>query len=146
VPLAFNGLYAVGPDSLSCCWIAPQARLLVRKHAPARTLVAGVRIPNVPRFAKGQRITVTFPGTGAPPQRSQRFAAGDQTTLKFSVPPELRDAKGLIPVAIASDVDFVPHRDAVPTESLLRFLRLRTTASNEDVRHLGLELLYLYFQ
>jgi hypothetical protein len=139
----FDGIYSEGSGVLSCCWIAPRATLLVRKSGPARTLVAGLRVPNIPRFEGGQTIAIAF-ASGQP--HVEHLEAGSQYTIKVPVPRAIVDAKGLIPITIASDVDYVPSRDAPPVQSLATFLHLRTPPKNNDVRHLGGMLLYLYFQ
>jgi hypothetical protein len=144
-PFEFGGLYAEGAGVLSCCWIAPHATLLVKKRGPASTLVAGLRIPNVPRFANGQTVAISFPGSTDPPVRA-RIAAGGQRMIKVPIPSRLRGRTGLIPVEVTSAVDYVPSRDAPPTRTLFTMLHLRAAQSNTDVRSLGAILLYMYFQ
>ena len=144
-PAEFNGLYTESPDILSCCWLAPRAALLVRKRGPAKTLVAGFWVPVVPRFRDGQQVTVSFPNGGAQPVTT-KLDAGEHYMIKIPVPPNVQKQKGLIPIDIASAVDYVPARDAVPEFSWFTFLHLRAPVSNTDVRHLGVVLVYLYFQ
>lgn len=141
----FNGLYTQGPETLSCCWIAPHATLLVHKRGPANTLVAGFRLPNVPRFDQGQQISISFPGIDAPPRRAD-LQVDSQYLIKVPVPPPLRARTGLIPVTITCTVDYVPRRDDPPVYSLLAMLHLRAPETNDDTRPLGVVLLYLYFQ
>jgi hypothetical protein len=141
----FNGLYMEGPDVLSCCWLAPQASLLVRKHGAAKTLVAGFWVPAVSRFDGGQDVTVSFAGTGSAPITTH-LDAGTHYMLKLPVPPRLRTQSGLIPIDITSAVEYVPSRDTPPEFSWFTLLRLRSTVSSGDVRHLGVVLVYLYFQ
>jgi hypothetical protein len=140
----FNGLYTGSPDVFSCCWIAPHATLLVRKRGPASRLVAGFWIPDVARFAAAQHVAIAFAGIRAPPRRAQ-LEAGEQSTITIPVPRALRAASGLVPVTITSAIDYVPSRDAKPSRSLLSLLHLRAPQSNDDTRHLGAVLLYLYF-
>lgn len=140
----FDGLYTGSPDVFSCCWIAPHATLLVRKRGPARRLVAGFWIPDVAKFAGSQRVTIAFVGSPGPPHRAQ-LDPGEQSTLTIPVPRALRSAPGLIPVSITSAIDYMPSRDAAPSHSLLSMLHLRTPQANDDTRHLGAVLLYLYF-
>jgi hypothetical protein len=145
-PAEFQGLYTEGSTVLSCCWIAPHATLLVRKHARANTLVAGFRVIDAPRFDGGQRVTIGFVGNPAPAQRSKRLDRGNQYTIKVPVPANLRAATGLIPVTIDSAVDYVPARDTRAVRTLFTILHLRAAPSSGDERHLGIVLLYLYFQ
>jgi hypothetical protein len=139
----FSGLYSEGTTVLTCCWVAPNATLLVRKRGPARTLVAGLRLPNIPRFAEGQTVTISFVHG---PSHTEQLTPGDQSTIKLAVPRALINAKGLVPVTLAFGVDYVPSRDAPPERSLATLLRLRAVEPNNDVRHLAAMLLYLYFQ
>jgi hypothetical protein len=141
----FNGLYTEGSGILSCCWLAPHASLLVRKHGPAKTLVAGFWVPAVPRFDAGQQVTVAFRGSGARPVTTQ-LDSGTHYMLKFPVPPSVQKRTGLIPIDITSAVEFVPARDTPQEFSWFTFLHLRAPTSNTDVRHLGVVLVYLYFQ
>ncbi|HTA40309.1 MAG TPA: hypothetical protein VK760_14595 [Candidatus Acidoferrales bacterium] len=144
-PAEFNGLYTEGPDVLSCCWLAPRASLLVRKRGPAKTLVAGFWVPAVRRFDAGQKVTVSFRDSGAQPVTSQ-LDPGAHYMIKIPVPPRLQKQSGLIPIDITSAIEYVPARDTVPEFSWFTFLRLRAPVSNTDVRHLGVVLVYLYFQ
>jgi hypothetical protein len=144
-PSDFNGLYLEGTSIDSCCWIAPHAILLVRKRGPAKTLVVGVRVPNFPRFAKGQTVTIAFPGTNAAPQ-SALVDAGAQRMIEVPVPPSLRASSGLTPVEITSTVDYVPSRDTPPSRSIFTVLHLRAPQTSTDARTLGVLLLYLYYQ
>ena len=141
----FDGLYLEGPDILSCCWLAPHATLLVRKHGPAKTLVAGFWVPAVSRFDAGQDVTVSFAGVGYRPITTH-LDAGTHYMLKLLVPPRVQKQSGLIPIDITSAIDYVPARDTPPEFSWFTFLHLRATVSNTDVRHLGVVLVYLYFQ
>jgi hypothetical protein len=142
----FNGLYTESSAVLSCCWIAPHARLLVRKHGPARTLVAGFWLPNEKRFDDGQEVTISFPGSRDAPLRTTLSSIGEQYTIKVPVPSNVRARSGLIPVDIACSVEFVARRDTAPTYSLFTFLHLRAATQSTDSRSLGIVLLYLYFQ
>ena len=128
----------------SCCWIAPHATLLVRKHKAATRLVGGFRVPDLPRFAGGQVVTIRF-GNGAPPHRLP-LQPGIQRRVSFSLPANLRRATGLIPIDVTTAVDFVPSRDTPPSHSLLSLLHLRAAAPVDDTRSLGVVLLYLYFE
>ena len=139
----FDGLYLEGADAFSCCWIAPRATLFVRKRVPAGTLIAGFRIPDVPRLHGGQEVSIRLPG-GAP-QRLQ-LRAGEQRSVRISLPSELRNKTGLIPIGIATSVDYVPSRDTPPRQTLLSVLGLRAPITNGDTRSLGVVLLYLYFE
>jgi hypothetical protein len=143
-PTDFDGLYLEGADSFSCCWIAPHATLLVRKRGPASNLVAGFRLPNVPRFASGQSVAIAFAHQSAAPYR-ERLQAGEQLRIAVPVPGALRRASGLVPVDITTSVDYLPSRDTPPPHSLFSLLGLRPAAPNGDARHLGVILLYLYF-
>jgi hypothetical protein len=144
-PAAFNGLYLEGSSAFSCCWIAPHATLLVRKRGPANELVGGFRVPNVARFSGGQVVAISFSGDAAP-RRRQRLQPGQQLTLTVPLPDKLRRATGLVPIDVASTVDYVPSRDNPPSHSLLSLLRLRAPDSEGDTRHLGVVVLYLYFK
>jgi hypothetical protein len=141
----FNGLYTDSSAVLSCCWIAPQATLLVHKYGPAQTLVAGFRLPNAPRFDGGQTVTISFLGTAAP-SYTEFLREGEQFMFKFPLPTQLRARTGLIPVRIVSSVEYVPGRDTSATGSLFTSLHLRTNQPDGDMRPLGAVLLYLYFQ
>jgi hypothetical protein len=138
----YRGLYVSHPGVLSCCWIAPHATLLVRKHGPARKLVAGFWVPDIPRFANGQQVTLSLEGA-APVHWA--LPKGTQTSFALPIPAKLRDAKGLIPVTITSAIDYVPARDDVATHSLFVLLHLRAPHTSLDTRQLGVVLLYLYF-
>ncbi len=140
----FDGLYVEGSSAFSCCWIAPHATLLVRKRAPARRLVAGLRVPDLPRFAGGQVVTLRFHGDG-PPYRVQ-LRPGVQRRVGFPVPATLRNVTGLVPIDVTTAIDFVPRRDTPPSHSLLALLHLRAAAPVDDTRSLGAVLLYLYFE
>jgi len=140
----FNGLYLEGPDSFSCCWIAPRASLLIRKRARATDLVIGLRLPNLPRFAGGQIVTIRI-GTDATPHRIS-LAAGEQLTDRLPLSGQLRDATGLIPVDVTAAVAYVPSRDTPPSHSLLSLLHLRAAAPSSDTRQLAVIVLYSYFQ
>ncbi len=144
-PAAFNGLYLEGSAAFSCCWIAPRATLLVRKRGPASELIGGFRVPNVPRFSGGQVVTISLPGDSAPRLR-RSLQPGQQLTLAIPLPKRLRRTTGLVPIAVASAVDYVPSRDNPPSRSLLSLLRLRSADSEGDTRHLGVVVLYLYFK
>ncbi len=143
-PAEFNGLYTDSPAVLSCCWIAPQATLLVHKYGPAKTLVAGFRLPNVQRFDNGQTVTISFLGSTAP-SFTGFLREGEQYGFKIPVPARLRARTGLIPIRIVSAVEYVPGRDTPPVSSLLSFLHPHTEPEH-DMRPLGSVLLYLYFQ
>lgn len=140
----FNGLYLEGSDSFSCCWIAPRATLLIRKRARAADLVVGLRLPNLPRFAGGQIVTVRI-GSDATPHRIS-LAAGEQLAVRLPLPAQLRDATGLVPVNVTAAVDYVPSRDTPPSHSLLALLHLRAAAPSDDTRDLAVIVLYCYFQ
>ena len=141
----YDGLYTGGPQLLSCCWIAPHAALLVRKHGPARTLVAGFWVPDNQRFAHGQRVTISFPHTGAKP-RQFKLDRNNQSWVTVPVPAALRKATGLIPVTLDCAIDYVPARDNVPHTSLFTYLHLRPSLKSQDERELGVVLMYLYFE
>jgi hypothetical protein len=143
-PSEFNGLYLEGSGAFSCCWIAPRATLLVRKRKPAAYLVGGFRVPDLPRFAGGQVVTIRF-GNDAPPHRL-RLQPGVQRRVSFPLPANLRNATGLVPIDVTTAVDFVPRRDTPPSHSLLALLHLRARAPVDDTRSLGVVLLYLYFE
>ncbi|MGA8535100.1 MAG: hypothetical protein WB615_13410 [Candidatus Tumulicola sp.] len=140
----FNGLYLEGSDAFSCCWIAPHAHLLVRKRSPARELVAGFRVPNLPRFRNGQDVAVRLPGRGDPYRA--HIAPNEQRTLVLRLPPNLRNAIGLVPIEITTAVDFVPSRDTPPSHSLFSVFHLLARMPSDDTRHLGIVVLYLYFE
>jgi hypothetical protein len=140
----FNGLYLEGSDAFSCCWIAPRADLLVRKRAPARQLVAGFRVPNLPRFRNGQDVSIRLPGV-AEPYRTH-VGANEQRTLFLPLPAKLRNATGFVPIEVTTALDFVPSRDTPPSRSLFAILHLTARTPNDDTRHLGIVLLYLYFE
>jgi hypothetical protein len=141
----FNGLYSDGPGAWTCCWIAPRATLLVRKHGPAKTLVAGFRVPNLSRFDDGQTVTIAFAGTTFKPTRA-RFENGEQYMVKVPVPQRLVNQTGLVPVSVNCAVDYVPSRDTRPAPSVLTMLHLRAATANTDDRELCVVLLYMYFQ
>lgn len=143
-PPEFNGLYTDSPAVLSCCWVAPQATLLVHKYGPAKTLVAGFRLPSIKRFDDGQTVTISFLGSTAP-SFTGFLREGDQYSFKIPVPAQLRSRTGLIPIRIVSAVEYVPGRDTPPAWSLFTFLHLRGEPEH-DMRQLGSVLLYLYFQ
>ena len=143
-PAEFDGLYLEGSAAFSCCWVAPRATLLVRKRGPAKRLVGGFRVPNVPRFSGGQVVTISFPNDPTPPRRA-KLNPGQQVTVSVRLPEKLRRATGLVPVDVSSTVDYVPSRDNPPSHSLLSFLHLRAPDSEGDTRHLGVVVLYLYF-
>jgi hypothetical protein len=145
VPAEFNGLYTDSSAVLSCCWIAPEATLLVHKYGPAQTLVAGFRLPNIQRFDKGQTVTISFLGL-AEPSHTEFLEEGSQYMVKIPLPPQLRARTGLVPVRIVSSVDYVPGRDNTPVRSLGTMLHLRVGQQDHDMRPLGAVLLYLYFQ
>ena len=143
---ALNGLYIEPPDALGCCWIATQATLLVRKRGPAQTLVAGFWVPNLPVFADGQRVRIAVPGIAHPDWDD--LESNGPTDVDVTLPPALRNATGLIPVRIDSDVAYVPSQYAAPPsvlDRLLVLLRLRAAAQTTDDRKLGAVLRYLYF-
>lgn len=142
-PSEFNGLYLEGSSAFSCCWIAPHANLLIRKHGAAKALVVGFRLPDLPRLRDGQRVTIVLPD--APPFRVQ-VGAGQQRTVRLALPSNLRATVGLVPVQIDAAVEYVPSRDTPPSHSLLAILHLRPQAPNDDTRHLGIILLYAYFE
>ena len=144
-PAEFNGLYTEGSDALNCCWISPHATLLVRKHGAATRLVAGFWVPNFPRFADGQDVSIAFAGNRAPPRRAS-LDVGEQTSVTMPVPPNLRASVGLIPVLITCAVDYVPARDAPASHSVFTMLHLRASQASGDTRPLGIILLYLYFE
>ncbi len=145
VPAEFNGLYTDSSAVLSCCWIAPEATLLVHKYGPAQTLVAGFRLPDIQRFDKGQTVTISFLGV-AGPSHTEFLEEGSQYMVKIPLPPQLRARTGLVPVKIVSAVDYVPGRDNPPVRSLGTFLHVRVEKGEHDMRQLGTVLLYLYFQ
>jgi hypothetical protein len=142
----FNGLYVEPPDALSCCWIATQATLYVRKHGPADKLVAGFWVPNLPAFANGQRVKIALPGETHTPWRE--LDANGATAVTIALPPALRNASGIVPVRIDSESAFVPnHYPAAPSvvDRLLVLLGLRAAPNSADDRRLGVILRYLYF-
>lgn len=143
-PSEFDGLYVEGSGAFSCCWIAPHAALLVRKRGPATRLVAGLRVPDLPRFAGGQRVTIRFPGDG--PGLLVRLQPGVQRRVTLALPFDLRSATGLIHVDMATAVEYVPSRDTPPSHSLLALLHLRAPVPSDDTRSLGAVLLYCYFE
>jgi hypothetical protein len=140
----FNGLYLEGSDAFSCCWISPRTNLLVHKRGPARQLVAGFRVPNLPRFRNGQEVAIHLPGV-AEPYRTH-VGANEQRTLFLPLPPKLRATTGLVPIEVTTAIDFVPSRDTPPSHSLFAILHLTPRTPNDDTRHLGVVLLYLYFE
>lgn len=145
-PYTFNGVYGDGPGSYSCCWIAPDAMLLVHKYGPARTLVAGFRVIRIPKFEDGQTVTIQL---GSGPQRAKGswdVYPGEQYTATLAIPANVRATTGLVPVHVSCSIDYVPARDAPPEYSLLSYLRLRPPVKSYDVRNLGVILLYLYFR
>lgn len=141
----FSGLYPAQPSELTCCWIAQTAHLLVRKTAYAKTFVAGFWVPKIPRFARGQAVTIRFDGTNVPPYRTGTMEAEDQATIKIPLPPEMRHTRGVIPVTMTCRVEYVPSRDDPPPPWYNRILRLPSSHSTDD-RKLGVTLLYAYFQ
>lgn len=142
-PSEFDGLYLEGSDAFSCCWIAPKATLFVRKRGPAVALIAGFRIPDVPRFRNGQEISIRLPGAGA--LANTRLFGGQQRTVRFALPADFQRKTGLVPIEITTSLDYVPSRDTPPRQTLLSFLHLRPAVVNSDTRSLGVVLLYLYF-
>ena len=145
VPAEFNGLYTDSSAVLSCCWIAPEATLLVHKYGAAQTLVAGFRLPNNQRFDKGQTVTISFLGV-AGPSHTEFLQEGSQYMVKMPVPPQLRKRTGLIPIRIVSAVDYVPGRDNPPVRSIGTLFHVHAGQEEHDMRQLGTVLLYLYFQ
>jgi hypothetical protein len=148
--VAYDGLYVGGPNLLSCCWIAPHARLLVRKRAPARTLVAGFWTPDQPFFrTHPQTVTLTFDGTHAPAARL-KLAPSDLTAFHLAVPRMLRDKTGLIPITLDTSVTYIPALDSTPshglTHDLFVLLHLARPQASKDMRPLGTVLMYLYFE
>lgn len=118
--------------------------LLVRKRAPARRLVAGLRVPDLPRFAGGQVVTLRL-GGGTRPFRIQ-LRPGVQRHVSFPIPASLRNTVGLVPIAASTAIDFVPSRDTPQPHSVLALLHLRAAPPVDDTRSLGAVLLYLYFE
>ncbi len=90
-------------------------------------------------------VTIALPGDAAPRLR-RSLQPGQQLTVAIPLPKKLRRATGLVPIAVASAVDYVPSRDNPPSRSLLSLLRLRSADSEGDTRHLGVVVLYLYFK
>lgn len=142
----FNGLYVETPQALTCCWIAAQATLYVRKHGPADKLVAGFWVPNLHGFQEGQRVQIAMPHDAFAGWHD--LDANGPTTVTIAIPPALREATGLIPVTITSAKTYVASRNAPPPsllDRMLAFLGVRAEESTSDSRHLGVILRYLYF-
>ncbi|HEY1977136.1 MAG TPA: hypothetical protein VGG89_11345 [Candidatus Baltobacteraceae bacterium] len=142
----FNGLYVEPPQVLTCCWIAAQATLYVRKHGPADKLVAGFWVPNLAPFSEGQRVRIALPGDAK--RAWYDLDANGPTAVTISLPPALRGATGLIPVNITSATAYVPKENAAPpslVDRVLVFLGLRVAQHGSDARRLGVILRYLYF-
>ena len=140
-----NGLYVEPPQALSCCWIAPQTTLYVRKHGPASKLVAGFWVPNSAAFSEGQRVHIVI-GDTKPAWHD--LAANGPTAVTITLPPALRDATGLIPIHISTEKALVPKQNPPPpsiVDRLLEFLGLRAPQHVSDNRRLGVILRYLYF-
>lgn len=126
---SYRGIYAEdAAKSLSCCWIAPRASFFVEKRAPAKELVAGIFLPNVPAFAGGATMTFRI-GTPKPSVYRVAVRAGQQT-VRLPLAPAIARAAGRVPVTIESSVDYVPAQ----------------RGDGADTRRLGAVLLYVYFQ
>jgi len=143
-PSEFDGLYLEGADSFSCCWIAPKATLFVRKRGARIVLIAGFRLPNVPRFRGGQEVQIRLPNDRS--THRLRLDAGQQHAMRIRLPSALQRPAGLIPIEITSTIDYVPSRDTPPKQTLLSLLHLEAPAVNGDNRDLGVVLMYLYFE
>lgn len=142
----FNGLYVEPPQALTCCWIAAQATLYVRKHGPADKLFAGFWVPNLSGFSEGQSVRIALPGDATGAWHDLDFNA--PTTVSIPVPRALHDATGLIPVTITSEKTYVASEHAAEVSMLdrmLAFLGVRAEPRSSDSRHLGVILRYLYF-
>jgi hypothetical protein len=143
---AFNGLYVEPPSALTCCWLANQATLYVRKRGPAQHLVAGFWVPNIPVFANGQRVRIALGGDEK--SRWHRLDANGPSAVTIALPAALRNATGIIPVRITSATVYVPKQYAAAPSLLNRllvFLGLRAPPQSNDERRLGVILRYLYF-
>lgn len=146
----YGGLYVGDPSLLSCCWLAPHARLLVRKHAIARKLVVGFWVPRIPFFrAHRQTVKLRFDRTHARPV-TLRMPNTELNAFRVAVPASLRNQTGLIPISLDSAVTFVPALDSPPPHAglhqLFVDLHLAPPAGSQDVRHLGIILMYAYFE
>lgn len=142
----FNGLYVETPQALTCCWLAAQATLYVRKHGPADKLVAGFWVPNLNGFQEGQQVRIAFSHDAAAGWHD--LDADGPTTVTVAIPRTLRKATGLIPVNITSARTYVASQNAAaPTllDQMLAFLGVRAQPRASDSRHLGVILRYLYF-
>jgi hypothetical protein len=146
----YNGLYVGGPKLYSCCWIAPHATLLVRKHRPARTLVAAFWVPDVPFFhTHPQTVKLSFDGTHSKPLLLHLYNI-QYNNFRLAIPASLRNKTGLIPITLDSSVTFIPGLDGKPSGSIVRKLfvamHLAQPANSHDMRHLAVILMYLYFE
>jgi hypothetical protein len=123
----FRGVYVDSADSLGCCWIAPHAIVSLLKPSESDRLVAGIWVPDIPLFARGQRFVFTFPGgqrvlTGV-------IKPGSSQTLRLNLPKDLARLHGRIELRLDAAVDYVPAREHV----------------NGDNRHFAAVLSYMYF-
>jgi hypothetical protein len=138
----FDGLYVETAETSVCCWIAPQATLLVKKPGVAKTFVAGFYTPKYPIFDRGQYLTIRFAGDK---RAFVKHIGSEQQSIRIPLPARLRAAPGPMRVHVDSRVVFVPSLDTPASFSWRALVGLHAAPSTDD-RDLGAILLYAYFE
>jgi hypothetical protein len=121
-----SGLYPKSrQDPGICCWLSPNATVQTLKNAQADRVHIRMLVPTFPFFKAGQTVTVIV---GSIKTQPQNLMPGIHI-LSATLPQQLRNYTGHVPLKIRSSRNFVPVREGV----------------NSDTRSLGIMLIGVTF-